>query len=179
VLLRGARSSLKDTKMRDKLGIFGAVAAAGLTLGAALSACGGGIVQGAQAQAVSSPDCTVQTGSFQLVVTGFSADTVGTALYKFFPCAKYALIFLPALAGPSNATTFSASPLPDFLIPATIAWQEAGAHGFDNGVEHADISVVITTGSNVMNFGHNGEMSGWTPSGSKGVGLQVITVFLD
>jgi hypothetical protein len=116
VLLRGARSSLKDTKMRDKLGIFGAVAAAGLTLGAALSACGGGIVQGAQAQAVSSPDCTVQTGSFQLVVTGFSADTVGTALYKFFPCAKYALIFLPALAGPSNATTFTASPRAHYRI---------------------------------------------------------------
>jgi hypothetical protein len=165
--------------MKDKSGIVSAVAAAALALGAGLSACGGGIVQVAQAQTILSPDCTVQTGSFQLVATGFSADTVGTALYKFFPCAKYGSIFLPALAGPSNATTFTASPLPDFLIPATIAWQEAGAHGFDNGVEHADISVVITTGSNVISFGHSGELSGWTASGRKGVGLQVITVFLD
>jgi hypothetical protein len=153
-------------------------AAIGLAL-AGLSGCGGGVVPDAEAQTTSTPSCAVQTGSFQLVATGFSADTVGTALYKYFPCANYALIFLPAFSGVSNATTFTASPLPDFLIPATIAWQEAGIHGFDNDVEHADISAVITTGSNVIGFFHNGNQSGWTPSGSKGVGLQVITVFLD
>jgi hypothetical protein len=31
-----------------------------------------------------------------------------------------------------------------------------------------------------LTFTHNANtVSGWTPSGSKGVGLQVITVFLD
>lgn len=133
----------------------------------------------APAPAASTPDCTVKTGSFQLVATGFSVDTVGMAQYKFFPCAKYAMIFLPLLAGPSNAATLTASPLPDILIPATIEWQEAGIHGFDQNVEHADISAVITNGSNVISFFYKGNQSGWTPDSSKGVGSQIITVFLD
>jgi hypothetical protein len=120
-----------------------------------------------------------QSGSFQLVATGFSADTVGTAQYKFFPCEKYALIFLPALAGASGATTFTASPLPDFLTPATLPTQEASVHGYDNGVEQALMSVEISAGSNVITYLRNGDTSGWTPSGDRGVGLQVITVFLD
>jgi hypothetical protein len=125
------------------------------------------------------PDCSVQTGSFVLVATGFTNDTSGMATYKLFPCAKYALIFLPLLGGPSNATTFTASPLPDFLIPATLEWQEAGLHGFDQNVEHADISTVITNGSNVIKFFLKGDEFGWTPSSSKGAGVQIITVFLD
>jgi hypothetical protein len=104
---------------------------------------------------------------------------VANAQYKFFPCAKYALIFLPALAGESNATSFTAYPLPDFLIPATIPTQEASVHGYDNGTEQALMSVHIFAGSNVITYLRNGLDAGWTPSGNKGVGLQVITVFLD
>jgi hypothetical protein len=125
------------------------------------------------------PDCTTQSGSFQLVATGFSVDTVGMALYKFFPCDQYALIFLPALAGASNSVAFTASPLPDFLVPATIQFQEASVHGYDNGVEQALMSVHLSAGSNVITYLRNGDTTGWTPSGNKGVGLQVITVFLN
>jgi hypothetical protein len=125
------------------------------------------------------PDCTTQSGSFQLVATGFAVDTVGMALYKFFPCDHYALIFLPALAGASSSTRFTASPLPDFLIPATIPTQEASVHGYDNGAEQALMSVHIFAGSNVITYLRNGQDDGWTASGNKGVGLQVIPVFLD
>jgi hypothetical protein len=154
-----------------------------------LTACGEGVtvtpVASAMAQApapipkATTPDCTTQSGSFQLVATGFSVDTVGMALYKFFPCDHYALIFLPALAGASSATSFTASPLPDFLVPATIPTQEASVHGYDNGVEQALMSVEIFAGSNVITYLRNGQDDGWTASGNKGVGLQVITVFLD
>jgi hypothetical protein len=125
------------------------------------------------------PNCTTQSGSFQLVATGFAVDTVGTATYKLFPCDHYAFIFLPPLAGQSSATGFTASPLPDVLIPATIPSQEASVHGFDNGAEQALMSVVLESGSNVLIYLRNGQEQGWTPSGNRGVGLQVITVFLD
>jgi hypothetical protein len=154
-----------------------------------LSACGEGVTVTPVASTVAqvpaptpkttAPDCTTQSGSFQLVATGFSVDTVGMALYKFFPCDHYALIFLPALAGPSNSTAFTASPLPEFLIPATTKTQEASVHGYDNGIEQALMSVEIYEGSNVITYLRNGDTTGWTPSGNKGVGLQVITVFLD
>jgi hypothetical protein len=158
-------------------------------LSVCLSACGDGVtvtpVASTIAQApaptpkATAPDCTTQSGSFQLVATGFSVDTVGMALYKFFPCDHYALIFLPALAGASNSVDFTASPLPDFLVPATIEFQEASVHGYDNGVEQALMSVHLSAGSNVITYLRNGDTSGWTSSGNKGVGLQVITVFLD
>jgi hypothetical protein len=121
----------------------------------------------------------MQSGSFQLVASGFSVDTVGMALYKFFPCDHYAFIFLPALSGPSNATSFTASPLPSLLIPATIEHQEAGLHGFDDDMEQTLMSAVLQAGSDVITFTRNGDTAGWTASGSKGVGLQIITVFLD
>jgi hypothetical protein len=81
--------------------------------------------------------------------------------------------------GPSNATSFTASPLPDFLIPASLRFQEHAVNGYDNGVEQSPMSVYIQSGSNVITFTIRGDESGWTASGSKGVGLQVITVFLD
>jgi hypothetical protein len=96
---------------------------------------------------------------------GFSVDTVGMAQYKLFPCARYALIFLPALAGASNDATFTASPLPDFLIPATIPFQEASLHGYDNGVEHALMCVTLAAGSNVITYEINAKADGWTPTG--------------
>jgi hypothetical protein len=126
-------------------------------------------------------DCTPQTGSFAVTATGFGpgATTTGDVLYKFYPCEKLAHLFLPALYGPSNAATFSAGPLPTFLIPATIPYQEHIVTGFDNGVEQAPIQIVLSAGSATMIYSRDGEISGWTPSGSKGVGLQVVTVFLD
>ena len=55
----------------------------------------------------------------------------------------------------------------------------AGGHGVDNGLEQGLMSVVLTAGSNVITFFRNGDSSGWTPTGTKGCGLKVITVFLD
>ena len=113
------------------------------------------------------------------VAAGFTNNTVGMALYKYYPCDKLAYIFLPPLSGPSNATTFTASPLPAFLIPATIGSQEHLVSGFDNGREQSPISVIILAGDPTVRYLRDGDESGWTPSGSKGVGLQVITIFLD
>jgi hypothetical protein len=124
-------------------------------------------------------DCTMESGSFQMTATGFASDIVGMALYKYYPCEKLAHIFLPAISGLSNAATFTASPLPDFLIPQTIAAQEHLLGGFDNDKEQAPISVEIFAGDSTLHFLRDGAQEGWTPSGSKGVGLQLITVILD
>lgn len=124
-------------------------------------------------------DCTIESGSFQVTATGFTSDIGGMALYKYYPCEKLAHIFLPPLSGLSNAATFTAGPLPDFLIPQTIAAQEHLLGGFDNDKEHAPISVEIFAGDSTLHFLRDGAQEGWTPSGSKGVGLQVITVILD
>ena len=124
--------------------------------------------------------CAVELGSFDLTATGFSGTApTGTATYKYFPCANMAMIFLPGLAGSSNADTFTAGPLPSFLIPATIANQEHALNGFDNGVEQGVLSANLQAGSSTITYAIKGDWSGWTTSGSKGVGLQVITVFLD
>lgn len=125
-------------------------------------------------------DCTIETGTFDLTATGFSGTApTGIATYKYFPCAKLAYIFLPGLAGPSDATSFTAGPLPDFLIPATIPTQEHALNGFDNGVEISPISIEISAGSSTITYLKGGSTTGWTASGSKGVGLQIVTVFLD
>jgi hypothetical protein len=121
----------------------------------------------------------MESGSFHVTATGFTHDTVGMVLYKYYPCEKLAHIFLPAFSGPSNAATFTASPLPDFLIPQTIAAQEHLLGGYDNDKEQAPISVEIFAGDSTLHFLRDGDQQGWTPSGSKGVGLQVITVILD
>lgn len=124
--------------------------------------------------------CAVETGSFTLTATGFSGTAPsGTATYKLFPCANLAFIFLPGLAGTSDADTFTAGPLPAALIPATIATQEHPVNGFDNGLEVAPMSIEISSGSSTIQYLNHAALSGWTSSGSKGVGLQVVTVFLD
>ncbi len=127
------------------------------------------------------PDpCTPQTGSFTLTATGFSGTAPsGTATYKLFPCINLGFIFLPGLAGVSDDTSFTAGPLPSNLIPATIVTQEHAVNGFDNDVESTPMSVIISAGSSTIQYLKNGNTSGWIASGSKGVGLQVITVFLD
>jgi hypothetical protein len=124
-------------------------------------------------------NCAPESGSFLLTASGFTNHTAATALYKYYRCDKLAQIFLPPLFGPSNTTTFTASPLPDFLVPASIPFQEHAVNGYDNGVEQSPMSVILQAGSNVITYSFHGDNSGWTPSGSKGVGLQVITVFLD
>jgi hypothetical protein len=113
------------------------------------------------------------------VATGFSTDVVGNALYKFFPCEHYALVFLPGLSGTSNGTSFTASPLPDFLIPVSLPSQESIIGGYDNGVEVQPLSVIIEAGSSTLRFLKGGDEHGWTSSGGKGAGDHVITVFLD
>ncbi len=124
--------------------------------------------------------CAEESGEFTLTATGFAgAAPTGTALYKYYPCEKLAHIFLPGLGGASNGSTFTAGPLPPFLIPATIPTQEHALNGFDNGVESSPMSAEISAGSPTIQYLKNGLLAGWTPSGAKGIGLQVITVFLD
>lgn len=119
------------------------------------------------------------TGTFNVTGAGFSgAPPTGTAVYKYSPASKIAWVFLPAISGPSNSTSFSISSLPAFLIPATIT-QQALIEGFDNNVEQGPLNTLITAGSGVIVYQKNGSSTGWTASGNKGVGLQIITLFLD
>lgn len=120
------------------------------------------------------------TGQFNVTGAGFSGTApIGVALYKYSPTANIAWLFLPAITGVSNSTSFSISPLPSFLIPATIATQQCLVEGFDNGTEQGPLNAVISAGSNILVYQKNGSSTGWTASGNKGIGLQVITFFLN
>lgn len=152
----------------------------------ALTGCGSaaaGQLISTTARAVTTTDdpCAVELGTFDITATGFSDDPApsGTVSYKYFPCANMAMLFLPGLAGNSNANTFTAGPLPSFLIPATITIQEHALNGYDNGVEQVPMAAHLQAGSSDIVYSFNGNFEGWTPSGTKGIGLQVITVFLD
>lgn len=130
---------------------------------------------------VAPPDpCAVETGTFDITATGFADPApTGTVMYKLFPCAKLAYLFLPGLSGVSNAATFTAGPLPAFLIPATIPHQEHALNGFDNAIEQGAIAANFQSGSDTITYSKTGDWSGWTIGTRKGVGLQVVTVFLD
>lgn len=120
------------------------------------------------------------TGTFNVTGAGFSgAPPTGVALYKYSPAAKLAWIFLPGISGTSNSTSFSIGPLPSFLMPASIASQQNVLEGFDNGTEQGPLASLILLADSSIHYLKNGQLTGWTASSTKGVGLQVLTLFLD
>jgi hypothetical protein len=121
----------------------------------------------------------MQTGTFNVTGQGFSGTPpTGVAIYKLSTAARLAWVFLPAISGPSNSTSFSITGLPAFLQPATLT-QQALIEGFDNGVEQGPLNTLIAPGSGTIIYQKNGSTTGWTASGNKGVGIQIITLFLD
>jgi len=158
-------------------------------IAALLSACGGEASSPSPAadtpkplvqKATSIPSSDCETGTFMLTASGFDgAAPHGLAYYRYCPTEAIAFILLPGLAGTSNSTSFTASPLPSFLIPASIPAQEAIIGGFDNGVEVQPLSVEIFSGDSVLHFNLRGSQTGWTPSGAKGAGIHTVTLFLD
>jgi hypothetical protein len=131
------------------------------------------------AHAQSTQSCTTQFGSFTMTATGFEGTVSGTANYKLWPCDNRAEIYLPPLAGVSNTNTFTAGPLPAALMPATIQYQEHVVAGFDNDVETPGMSIEIEQGDSSIHYLKLGNENGWTASGSKGVGDQIVVVWLD
>lgn len=130
-------------------------------------------------QPTQQPDCAVETGTFPIVANGFADPApTGIVMYKLWPCAHLAFLFLPPIAGVSNSDIFEEGPLPEFLQPKTIEYQENRLNGFDSDVE-APGSVEIKANDPTLRFEIIAPHNGWTPTGHKGVGLQVLTVFLD
>jgi hypothetical protein len=123
--------------------------------------------------------CGVETGGFELVADGFVAYTSGTAFYKYYPCEKLAFILLPDIRGVSNSTRFSLSPLPDFLTPATVWAQNIRLNAGDNDGVTTDSVAIILPNSPTILILNDGKEEGWTDHGTKGLGGQVFTLFLD
>ena len=147
-----------------------------------LYACGGGhmsISLPTPSTAEAQTSCATQFGTFAVSATGFSSTVSGTVPYKLWPCDKRAEIYLPPLSGASNANTFTIGPLPTALVPASIAYQEHLLAGFDNNTEVAGLSVQIRSGDTTIRVLKLGNENGWTASSNKGVGIQVIPIWLD
>ena len=121
------------------------------------------------------------SGSFLMSATGFTTTIVIPVIYKYSAAYQLAFLMLPAVSGVSNANTFTLQPLTQFLVPATLAEQEVPVAGFDNGTYAEVISFEVGTfgGTNVFQFGINGNVSGFTASGNKGIDAQVIKLFLN
>lgn len=119
---------------------------------------------------------TPQSGSFTATGTGFTTSPSGTATYLVI--GKTAFLFMPAISATSNATTFTITGLPANLRPAAIGFQEGIVSLTDNGAESFG-QATFAAGSGTITMEKNGSSTGFTASGSKGFGLQIITYSLN
>lgn len=118
-------------------------------------------------------------GSFLLAITGFTVALTVPVIYKYSASYQLAFLFLPSISGTANATTLTGTPLTQPLIPASLATQEHGLLGFNNGTPLEVCSFEVSTGSNIFTFLNTGNVSGWTNGGNNGIYPQVVKLFLN
>lgn len=113
-------------------------------------------------------DMTPDSGTFTITYTGFTAAVTGTAVWT--RNGNQVMLFLPVATGTSNATTMTATGLPNAINPTRAQWlaQSANGVGEDNGASVV-LAVRINT-NNTITFTGNGNVAGaFTASGTKGV----------
>jgi len=120
-------------------------------------------------------DLTPDTSTFTATYTGFSGSVQGTATWSRI--GNQVMLTLPGVTGTSNATSFAVSGLPPILLPVTLSQRIALPQfsGEDNSVAGGfDLSIVVAPTGVV--FAKNGNNSGFTASGTKGIVNGPITV---
>lgn len=142
---------------------------------------GGILLQDVDPYVPAQPGSSYQTGTFTIGSTGFVSNPSATATYVIF-FNRIVHLFIPPI-GPStsNATTFTLTGLPPAIVSqfggsGTLQEQEAGV--FDNGAE-ASGQFLLAFNSNVIQMEKNANLGGWTASGLKGVGNQIVTYYLN
>jgi hypothetical protein len=103
------------------------------------------------------------TESFTIGSTGFAADPSGTALYALLDGGVVAL-FLPALTGTSDATTFTLTGLPAAITPTQTSWHQVVAT--NNGVDVAGL-LKLTGASTTIDLYASVTAGLWTALGTK------------
>ena len=123
-------------------------------------------------------------GTFQMFGTGFAGQSSnnavpnGGAIYNLL-FNRLVFLFIPTIAGTSNATTFTLTGIPPIITPSINGpTQEIKVSAVDNSVELAIASLILTPGSPVFQVLKNAQTSDWTASGNKGMGEQVVKYWL-
>jgi len=112
-------------------------------------------------------------GNFTCSWGGFSVAPINTTIYYSFN-NNYASIIIPATSGTSNSASFYLSGLPTFLQSTyTFILPIADSTNINNGFTTAvatghAATVLITANSPSIYFNIDGNLTGWTGSGTKG-----------
>lgn len=110
-------------------------------------------------------DITSTSGSFTFTATGLT--TAPTATGRYVKHGNMVTLFIPALGGTSNATTFTFTGLPAAIQP-TRTQQSSQHYVTDNGNPSLIGKFQVTAGSGTLTLlGTNDSATGWTSSNSK------------
>jgi hypothetical protein len=134
----------------------------------------------------------VSSGSIAIALGGFHAGdiTQGTASCSLsgvtatvnFNCPYYIVnnvctLLIPQVSGTSNATTFGLVSTTSAIRPGNAYWLSFPAL-VDNGTsvyaQAGNVAPSLTPGQTTFSFYKNGNISGWTNAGTKGIGDSVI-----
>ena len=101
-------------------------------------------------------------GSFTVTGTGFAVNPTGTA--EYVKVGTLVSLYVPALTGTSNATTFTLTGLPAAIVPTLQAYALVVAT--DNGVRVTTLAT-LSPGSSVLTINVTINGGAWTTSGTK------------
>ena len=126
-------------------------------------------ISGGKFVLLSSTNPVITNGSFTGTATGFSGTAPTTTVY-WSRFSNWVFLAVSSISGTSNATTFSLTGLPSQLTPVT-------GLGFGNLVSAEDNSAPVSTriwyfvaNTGAINFYNGGSATGWTNTGTKGLG---------
>ena len=116
----------------------------------------------------------ITTGSFTITGTGFTVDPTGTALYALV--GPVVVLFLPALTGTSDATTFTLTGLPAAVTPTRESFHYARVQ--DNTAAFSVGMLQLTAASTTVTLYTTAAAAAWTAGGTKSFGASWYTYAL-
>lgn len=109
----------------------------------------------------------IVTNTFTVTGTGFTdPDPTGTARY-IAVSGRFAMVFLPALSGTSDATTFTLTGIPAAIQPAALTTHLGGIAVLDNGVAESNGYIRVNAASGTWDVFRTAALLAWTASGNK------------
>lgn len=106
-------------------------------------------------------------GTFTATLTGMSGTVTGTITYRV--TLGFMVTLQGSISGTSNATSMTLTGIPAFLIPATLG-AAITCLLQDNGVTKGGWGTINTGGVITFGIGIDNNVSGFTNSGTKGLG---------